>query len=171
MSAPELDDLGQQQTQSTSGGVHQRDISFLDRIEIRCEMAGRQSLHHDRSRRSMVDPAGNGDERSCRNHSAAGIAPGRVYPGNSVSRFDVVNACANGKHIACPFDAKHLGVWRDRPGKATAHTCIHEVNAGGHDLDQGIFRSRNGIRDLDMLKNFGTTLPGHNDSFHHTLLC
>jgi hypothetical protein len=112
VATPQLDDLGQQQTESARRRVNEGDVAGLHRIEVGREVASGESLHHHRGRRAVVDRVGNRDERGGRDSDPLRIPSGCIDPGYALAGCDVLDAAAHRHDPADAFDAEDLGVVR-----------------------------------------------------------
>jgi hypothetical protein len=166
MAAPQLDDLGQQQTESTRRRVDEGDVAGLHWIEVGREVAGGKSLHHHRGGRAIVDRVGNRHERGGRDCDPLRIASGRIDPGYALVGCDALDAVAHREDPTGAFDAENLGVRRIGPGHALPHADVHEVDAREGDLDQRLARPHHRDRALDMLQHLTAPRTVHHDRLH-----
>ena len=101
----QLDQLRQQQADAARGGVNQCDITRLNRMEVRREMAGGQPLHHQRCRRPVADRIWHGRKRGNRQRDALRVAARTIDPGDALARPKLGYAVAHGDDAARTFDA------------------------------------------------------------------
>ena len=144
--------------------MYQRDVTRLHRIEIRSEVAGCESLHHDRGGRAVIDSVGQRHQRGGRHDHVLGIASGGIDPRDAFARADRVHALAHGTHTSRALHAEHLGIRHLGPEQTLTHADFHEVHAGGVDLDQGLSRPRCRFRYIHQFEHVRATGPTNS---HH----
>src|SRR5258708_6824383 len=166
MTASQLDDLGQQQSHATRRRVDEGDVAGLHRIEVGREVAGGQPLHHHRRRRAVVDRVGNLHQGRGRDGDPLCITAGHVNPGDAPTGFDIFDTISHRKDTAHSLDAQNHRLGNVGPKHATAHTDIHEVDAGNGNLDQCLTWTRHRIGALDIIQCLASAGAVHHDCFH-----
>ncbi|MNE37400.1 hypothetical protein D3C80_1312500 [compost metagenome] len=168
--ATQFRDLGQQLPEAAGRCMDQRDIAGLHGIEVRGEMAGGQSLHHHRSRCSVIDGVRNRDERSGWCDQLPGIATRYIDPRYTVPDCEIRHAISQRRNAAGTLDAKDFRIGHFRPRDPATHADVHEIDTGRSHVDQDLSGARDRIRALNIVELIRFSNSGHYNCFHHITL-